>query len=186
LLTFTKMKKELYRKIEIPSDVSAELEGNLLKVTGPEGENFRRFILGKVELVKEGNNITVGSENATKKEKKMMNTIAAHIRNMILGVQKKFEYELKAVFSHFPVTLEVKGHEFIIKNFLGEKVPRKAKIPAGVSVEVQGNTIKVTSTNRELAGQTAANFETATRIRARDKRVFQDGIFMTKKAGEEI
>jgi len=178
LLTFTKMKKELYRKIEIPSDVSAELEGNLLKVTGPEGENFRRFILGKVELVKEGNNITVGSENATKKEKK--------IRNMILGVQKKFEYELKAVFSHFPVTLEVKGHEFIIKNFLGEKVPRKAKIPAGVSVEVQGNTIKVTSTNRELAGQTAANFETATRIRARDKRVFQDGIFMTKKAGEEI
>src|SRR3990172_4713785 len=180
------MKKSLFRKIEIPGDVSAELEGSLLSVKGPEGENSRKFILGKVELVKEGSNITVGSKNATKREKKMMNTIAAHIRNMILGVQKKFEYELKAVFSHFPVTLEVKDREFIIKNFLGEKVPRKAKIPPGVSVEVNGNTIKIMSTDRELAGQTAANFETATRIRARDKRVFQDGIFMTKKAGSEI
>lgn len=180
------MKKPLFRKIEIPEGVSAELEGSLLKVTGPEGENSRKFILGKVGIVKEGSNITVGSKNATKKEKKMMNTIAAHVKNMILGVQKKFEYELKAVFSHFPVTLEVKGHEFIIKNFLGEKVPRKAKIPNGVSVEVNGNMVKVMSVNRELAGQTAANFETATRIRARDKRVFQDGIFITKKAGEEI
>ena len=180
------MKKELYRKIEIPEGVSAELEGRTLKINGPEGENSRKFILGKVELTKEGNSISVGSKKATKKEKKMMNTIAAHVKNMILGVQKKFEYELKAVFSHFPVTLEVKGHELIIKNFLGEKVPRKAKILRGVSVEVNGNTIKVMSTNRELAGQTAANFETATRIRARDKRVFQDGIFMTKKAGSEI
>jgi len=180
------MKKEIYRKIEIPEGISAELEGNFLRIKGPEGENSRKFILGKVDIVKEGNSISVGSKKATKKEKKMINTVAAHIKNMVLGVQKKFEYELKAVFSHFPVNLEIKEHELIIKNFLGEKVSRKAKIPHGVSVEVNGNIIKVASTDRELAGQTAANFETATKIRARDKRVFQDGIFMTKKAGGEI
>ncbi len=180
------MKKELHKKIEIPEGVSAELEGNVLKIKGPEGENSRKFILTNLEISREGNTIIVGSKKATKKEKKMMNTIAAHMKNMILGVQKKFEYELKAVFSHFPVTIEVKGHEFIIKNFLGEKTPRKAKILRGVEVEVQGNTIKVRSTDKELAGQAAANLETATRIRARDKRVFQDGIFITKKAGEEI
>lgn len=180
------MRKELFKTIEIPSGVTVELEGHRVKVTGPEGENSRTFVSKKLDMSKEGNAIVIGSKSATKMEKKMMNTIAAHIKNMILGVQKKFEYELKAVYSHFPVTLEVKGHELIIKNFLGEKVPRKAKIPKGVDVEVKGQVITVASTDLELAGQTAANLETATRIRLRDKRIFQDGIFMTKKAGVEV
>ncbi|MDP3992528.1 MAG: 50S ribosomal protein L6 [Candidatus Pacearchaeota archaeon] len=180
------MRKELYKKIEIPAEVSAEIEGTRVKIKGPEGENIRKFNIGSLELTKEGNIITLGNKNSTKKEKKLMNTIAAHIRNMIKGVQKKFEYELKAVFSHFPITIEVKGHEVIIKNFLGEKVPRKTSVPKGVDIELDGNVIKIRSTDRELAGQAAANLETVTRIRARDKRVFQDGIYMTKKAGKEI
>lgn len=180
------MKKELYKKIEIPEGTDAEIEGSLLRIKGSEGENSRRFILGPLKMTKEGNKISIGIKNATKREKKMMNTIAAHIRNMIKGVQKKFEYELKAVFSHFPITLEVNGREVLIKNFLGEKNPRKTVIPKNVEIDINGNLIKIKSIDRELAGQAAAKLETATRIRARDRRIFQDGIFMTKKAGKEI
>ncbi len=180
------MRKELYKKIEIPEGVEAEIEGTRVKIKGPEGENIRKFNTGSLELIKEGNIISLGSKNSTKKEKKMMNTIAAHIKNMILGVQEKFEYELKAVFSHFPITIEVKGHEVIIKNFLGEKIPRKTIIPKGVEIEVNGNLIKIRSIDRELAGQAAANLETVTLIKNRDRRVFQDGIFMIKKPGREI
>jgi len=180
------MRKELYKKIEIPEGIEAEIKGTTVKVTGPEGENQRKFNIGFLELKKEGNEISIGSKKATKKEKKLMNTVAAHIKNMIKGVQEKFEYELRAVFSHFPITIEVKGHEVLIKNFLGEKIPRKVSVPAGVEIEVNGNLIKIRSTDRELAGQAAANLETATRIRARDRRIFQDGIFMIKKPGKEI
>jgi len=180
------MKKEFFKEIEIPSGVEASIEGSVVKISGPEGENSRKFITKGIELTKKENKIIIGSKKATKKEKKMINTITAHIKNMIIGVQKKFEYELKSVFSHFPITLEIKNDELVIKNFLGEKIPRKAKIPSGVNVEIKGNTIKIMSIDKELAGQTAANFETATKIKSRDKRVFQDGIFIVKKPEGEI
>jgi len=44
----------------------------------------------------------------------------------------------------------------------------------------------IKSINKELAGQTAANFEKATRIKMKDRRVFQDGIFIINKAGKKI
>ncbi len=180
------MRKELFKEIEIPSGVEVEIDGNVIKVRGKEGESSRMFKTGSLEFVKKDGKVSIGSKNSTKKEKKMMNTIAAHVNNMVHGVQEKFEYELKSVFSHFPVTIEVKGREISIKNFLGEKTPRKAVLPENVEVEINGNMIKVKSVDKELAGQAAAKLETATKIRSRDRRVFQDGIFMTKKVGSEI
>ena len=180
------MKKEIFIEIEIPSGVEAEIDGSMLKVKGPEGENQRRFSIKGVILTKKDNTITLGNKKATKKEKKMINSTVAHIRNMIKGVQEKFEYELKVCFSHFPISVELKGKEVLIKNFLGERIPRKTTIPNGVEVEINKEFINVKSTDKELAGQVAANFETATRIRKRDRRIFQDGIFMITKAGREI
>lgn len=180
------MKKEFSQKIEIPEGVEANIDGNILNVKGKEGENSREFNLTGLILEKKENYIEIGSKKATKREKKMINTLSAHVRNMIKGVQEKFEYKLKACTSHFPITVSVQGNEVLIKNFLGEKTPRKLKIKKGAEVKVEGDMIKVSSTNKEIAGQVAADIETATKIRARDRRVFQDGIWITHKAGEEI
>lgn len=180
------MKKSIFQEIEIPEGVNAEVNDGHIKVSGPEGTLERRFKLGVIEMKKEGNKIVIGNAKATKKEKKMINTISALLRNMVKGVQKKFEYELKICYSHFPITVEVKGHEALIKNFLGEKIARKAKIPEGVDIDAGKEIIKISSADKELAGRTAANFELATKVGKRDRRVFQDGIFMINKAGKEI
>ena len=180
------MHKELFVEIEIPDGVEANLEGNNFTIKGKEGELKRKFYAPSLEFKIEKNKIIVGNKNSTKREKKMMNTITAHLKNMIKGVQKKFEIKLKICFAHFPITVVVQGEIALIKNFLGEKNPRKCKIRKGAEVEVKGQEIIVKAIDREIAGQTAANFEKATWIRMRDRRVFQDGIFITNKAGKEM
>ena len=59
-------------------------------------------------------------------------------------------------------------------------------LPKGVEVVIDKAEITVSSVDKELAGQAAANFEIVTKIRGRDKRVFQDGIYIINKAGKEI
>ncbi len=126
------------------------------------------------------------SKNATKKQKTMMGTFRAHVRNMISGVLKLHYYKLKICSGHFPMNVAVKGNEFIVKNFLGEKVPRIIKIPESVSVKVDGDIVLIESPSKELAGQCATLIEQMTRITNRDRRIFMDGIWMIDQDGNEI
>jgi len=80
----------------------------------------------------------------------------------------------------------VTGGQFVIKNFLGEKVPRIVKLRSGVTVKIDGDKVFIESPDKELAGQTAADIEQATRITGRDLRIFQDGIYIIEKAGKPI
>jgi len=182
------MKKDLKKIIIIPNGVTVEIKGNSIMAKGIQGEIKRSFKIKNIKIVNNENKIEISSNNATKKEKRMINTLHAHIKNIVNGVNEKFEYELKVCNSHFPMTVEYKSKDkiAIIKNFLGEKIPRKVKIPNEVNVDVNKDIIKISSINKELAGQTAANFEKSTFISLRDRRVFQDGIFITNKAGREI
>jgi len=180
------MKKEIFQEIEIPEGVEVEIDKGLVTIKGPQGENKRNFNTYKISLEKKDRKIIIGNKKSTKNEKRRTNTTAAHIRNMIRGVIEKFEYKLKVCFSHFPSTLDLKGNKVIIKNFLGEKFPREFEIPKGVEIKNDGGTISVSSCDLELAGQTAATFESVTRISKRDRRVFQDGIFITNKPRREI
>ena len=60
------------------------------------------------------------------------------------------------------------------------------KFDETVKISVNGEEILVESNNKELAGQTAANIELLTRRTGFDRRVFQDGIYITEKAGKII
>jgi large subunit ribosomal protein L6 len=180
------MKKEFFQKIEIPEEVEVSVIENEIIIKGKEGENKRKFNLYNLEIEKKDKEIILGCKKATKREKKRTNTLVAHIKNMIKGVQKKFEYELKICSSHFPITAKVEGDKIIIKNFIGEKVDREVKISENVDIEINKDIIKIKSINRELAGQIAADLEKITKIKKKDRRIFQDGIFITSKAGVKI
>ncbi len=171
----------LKKEVQIPPEVKVEQRGSEIMVSGPKGELRRTFVHPRLKIELKGENAVVWCELPKKKEKALIGTWAAHIGNMVKGVTEGFEYELKLVYSHFPVKISVKGNEFVIENFIGEKRKRSAKILDGVKVNISKDIIKVTSTDKEKAGQTAANIEKATRIKGYDLRVFQDGIYITKK-----
>ena len=115
------------------------------------------------------------------RDKAMVGTITSHIKNMIHGVTDGYEYQMKIVFSHFPIKVSVKGDELVIENFLGERHPRKAMILGDTKVSVKGDELSLSGIDREQVGQTAANIEQATKVKGFDIRVFQDGIYITAK-----
>ena len=160
------------------------VEGGTVKVKGPKGEVARRMLAHGVTIKSEGTALKLDTKKATKREKKMLYTYRAHIRNMIRGVQQPWVYKLKICSGHFPMTVAVAGNKFAIKNFLGEKVPRECSLPAGVDVKVAGQEITVTSVDRELAGQAAGLLELLTFKPNKDQRTFQDGIYITEKPGK--
>src|SRR3972149_3132680 len=174
----------LDERVRIPEGVQVRREGDDVVVAG-KGHTLRRNPgPPRVRIAVQGGEVSVTSEYPTKREKALVGTYAAHVRNLILGVTQGFEYEMKVVYSHFPVKVGVKGAEVIIENFLGEKHPRRARILGDTKVEVSGDQVLLRGPDIEAVSQTAANIEQATRIRGFDQRVFQDGIYITKKAGE--
>ena len=183
------MKKDITETIEIPSGTELLVEGDMLilKKGGAENQRILTKQLGtKIFMKKEGNKIILGAIKATKRELKIIKTIKAHIKNMIQGFDKKFVYKLKVCSVHFPIAVSKEGNNILIKNFLGENKLRKAKILDNVDVKIEKDIIKIESFDKEMAGQTTANIERATRVRSKDRRVFQDGIFLISRNDKEI
>jgi len=180
------MKQDIQEEVEAPSGVTVELSDSMMTVKGPKGEVNRAFKAPGIKISVKDNKITLTAKKATKREKKMLYTFRAHLNNMINGVQAPWLYKLKVCSGHFPIIAEVKNNVLFVKNFLGEKIPRESMIPQNVDVKISGADITIESPDRELAGMTASNFEQLTRVTDKDLRRFQDGIYITLKAGKEI
>lgn len=181
-----KEKKEIKAEIEIPEGVTLEINSGLITTKGKGGEVSKILSNPNIKITKEGNLLYLKALKSTKRERKMVNTFKAHIKNMLKGANEAYTYKLKICSGHFPMNVIVKDKDFTVKNFFGEKIPRKLKIKEGVNVKVEGNIIMIDSPNKESAGQVAADIEQLVRRTKYDIRIFQDGIWITEKEGKEI
>src|SRR3989344_1644060 len=143
--------KALTEEIEVIEGANASLNGTSLTVSGPKGNVVREFNSPKARIKLEGRQITLSASGNTRKDKTVLKTYKAQI-----------------------------------KNVLGEKIPRKVNLMPGAAVKVDGSTITVESPDIEKAGQVAADIEQATRRPGFDRRIFQDGIYIIEKEGEQI
>ncbi len=177
------MRKKLIEKIEIPEGILCILEGSTLKFKKDSLELSKEVNLPFLKIKASKNEIIIECDAGNKKEFKIIKSLMAHIYNIFKGLNEKFTYKLEACNVHFPMILKVIGDKLSINNFLGEKTPRFAKILPGTNVDIKGQQIIVSSHDIHSAGHTAANMEKATKIKSRDKRIFQDGIYIVERPG---
>jgi len=178
-------------KLEIPEGVKVTLEGgHHIRVKGLNGEITKDFShVRGINVSIKGNEIFFTTNFPKSATLALIKTVVSIINNLIIGVQTNYKYISKICYSHFPCNCEVKSDkkEIHVINFLGERAPRKAKYPENVKVEVNGDDVLFIGPDKESLGQAAANVKRACRIRKKDPRVFQDGVYLYKKMlGDEI
>ncbi|MEK6871706.1 MAG: 50S ribosomal protein L6 [Nanoarchaeota archaeon] len=181
----TKKERKLIRaEISVPSSIHIKYEDGILHLIFGEKE-VSRILHPMIIVTVEANKIILSTRKTRKIEKRMVGTFVAHIKNMIEGLEKNFMYKLQVVNVHFPmtVTYDKAKHELVVKNFLGEKNDRRISIAPDVEVKVNKDIIEVQSHDIEKAGQTATSIEKGTKVRNKDRRVYQDGIFIIEKPG---
>jgi large subunit ribosomal protein L6 len=170
------------RRVTIPAGVHAEIEGVTLKIKGQKGQLERNIRFPQIITSIESDDLVFSTDSDRKNVVAMVGTFAAHAKNMCTGVSQGFEYRMKVVYSHFPIQLKLQGDRLEIQNFLGEKKARYARIEGGVVAKIGNDEVVLSGIDKELLGITSANIEHATRVRKRDPRVFQDGIYIVQKA----
>ncbi len=167
--------------IEIPEGVEVKIEDGSLHVKGPKGEVSKEFRHPLVSIRLEDKKIAILSEIERRKIKAIVGTWKALAKNMILGVTKGWRGELKLVYSHFPVKLKVEGNMLVIENFLGERSSRHVSVPDDIKVEIKQSMIYVSGADKEKVGMVCGRIEQTAKVQGFDRRVFQDGIYITKK-----
>lgn len=168
-------------QLEIPEEVSAEIDHLELTVEGPNGSVTRRLWYPDISVSVDDGDVVIESEAEDAKTMSTLGTFESHVENMFYGVTEGWEYEMEVFYSHFPMQVNVEGEDIVIENFLGERAPRRAPIHGETDVDVDGEQITLSGPDIEAVGQTAADIEQLTRVTDKDVRVFQDGVYITAK-----
>ncbi len=168
-------------EIEIPDDVSATVDHLELTVEGPNGSVTRRLWFPDVTVSAADDAIVIETDVENAKTTATVGTFESHIRNMVYGVTEGWEYTMEVYYAHFPMQVNVEGDEVVIENFLGERAARRTPIRGDTDVQVDGETVILSGSDKEAVGQTAADIEQLTKVRDKDTRVFQDGVYIVEK-----
>ncbi|MDP8012813.1 MAG: 50S ribosomal protein L6 [Nanoarchaeota archaeon] len=165
----------------IPENIDLRIDGKKIYVKSEKGELSTDIRYSFLNVTREGKLLRIIAQKDNDFQKAIAGTLAANVRNMIKGVTEGYTATLELVYSHFPASLKLDGKKLLVENFVGERKSREILIPEGVDIKVHGTQITLSGIDKYLVGQTAGSIEAATKLKAKDRRVFKDGIYITKK-----
>lgn len=168
--------------VQLPAGVTAKKDGDTVMIEIGGKSAHRRFAHPRVFVETKENSVRVFTPSKNRSDKAVVGTWTSLIKNMAAGVTSGYEYKLKVIYTHFPITAKVVGREVHVTNFMGEKGARISKIVGeDTSVEVQKEIIVVHGSDNQTVGQTSANLEKATKLTRVDRRRFPDGIYIFER-----
>lgn len=173
--------------IKVPAGVELKIKSRNVIVKGKYGELRREFrhLPVDIKVHKGGQMVTVQMWFGTTRNLACIRTLCTHIKNMITGVTKQFQYKMRFVYAHFPINSNITdgGKAIEIRNFLGEKRVRVIQMLPGVTVE-RSNAVKdeimLSGINLESVSRSAALIHQSTLVKKKDIRKFLDGIYVSE------
>lgn len=145
------------KPIDIPSGVELKIDSSeagvfVVSVKGPKG-SLQVDVPKGVSIKQEENQLVVEVKNPEDKtDRSLWGLSRTLVNNAILGVTEGYEKSLEINGVGFKAAAQGKS---LILN-VGFSHPVEYKLAEGVSAEVEKNVIKLTSIDKQLLGQTAA------------------------------
>ncbi len=182
-VTEKKVKTEIKENIvKIPSGITVKIDLHEIVLEKGSIKQVVPYNHVYVFVEDKDSSIILKPNNKKKKYVSVSNTLKKIINNAIAGFNKQYVCKMQIVYSHFPMTAKVDGKKFIITNFYGEKKPRVVNIVEGVKIDVSGKEVVLSGIDKQKVGQVAGNIESIARLKKKDYRVFDDGIYIVEKA----
>ncbi len=170
-------------EVQIPSGVSAELDGTTVRLKGKLGFTSKKFNPRMIDVKVESGKFTVseaGNKKLLKRAGYAAQAFSAELAVAMEGVQKGISTKMVIFYAHFPMTIEVKDKVILVKNLFGERAARETRVVGDTKVVIKGHDVTVSGVDRYDVGQTVANIRKICFARGNDTRVFQDGVYIAK------
>jgi large subunit ribosomal protein L6 len=140
------------KAVAIPSGVTANVEGQTVKVKGPKGA-LQVVLHDDVSAKMDKGGITVDPRSQTKRARSLWGTSRTLVANLISGVTKGFEEKLEITGVGFRAA--VQGKQLNLQ--LGYSHDVNFPIPQGITIATPKPTeIVITGIDKQLVGQVAA------------------------------
>lgn len=138
--------------IKIPTGTEVVVSDGVLTVKG-KGGTLSRTLHSAVALSIDNGAVSVAPAGKTRLAQALWGTYAAHVRNMVAGVNTPFIKKLEV--QGIGYRAELAGKQ--IKLLIGFSHPVLVDIPEGIAVTIEKNVITVSGADRERVGQFAAD-----------------------------
>ena len=145
------MSRLIKKSIVIPSGVTVRESGGFLIVKGPKGEQNVRVVPG-AKIKMEGADLRIEAGLGAAATSAATGTLWSLVKNAIVGVTDGFVKVLEVEGVGYRAVLE--GEVLVL--YLGYALPVRMKIPAGASVTLEKNMIKISGISKDLVGRVAA------------------------------
>lgn len=167
--------------IQIPENVTLEVDGNKIIAKGPLGE-LNMELNSKIKVELEDGRMIVKRKKEDKMSKALHGLMRSLIANMVTGVEKGWEKKLELVGVGFRAALV---DETLVLT-VGYSHPVEVSAPEGIKFAVLDNTkITVSGISKGLVGETAAKIR---KVRSPEpyqgKGIRYQGEYIKRKAGK--
>jgi large subunit ribosomal protein L6 len=167
--------------IQIPAGTEVSVSSDAITVKG-KGGTLKRALHRMVKVSVEGKEVKVEPAGNARLAKALWGTYAAHVRNMVSGVNTPFVKKLQI--EGIGYKAEVNGKN--LKLALGFSHPVIVAIPEGVETKVEKNIVTIAGADKEKVGQFAASVRALKKPEPyKGKGIRYEGEVVREKAGKK-